>query len=69
MPGYQRGADYQLPRKGATVTVGGKAYRWDGTRFVELAHLSISAAFQACTVCRCSPRPCTPSVITSPGFK
>jgi hypothetical protein len=33
MPGYQRGADYELPRKGTTVTVGGKAYRWDGTRF------------------------------------
>jgi hypothetical protein len=33
MPSYQRRADYQLPRQGATVTAGGKSYRWDGVRF------------------------------------
>lgn len=33
MPSYQLGADYQLPRKGTTVTAGSKAYRWDGVRF------------------------------------
>lgn len=33
MPSYQLGADYQLPRKGTTVTAGGKSFRWDGVRF------------------------------------
>lgn len=33
MPGYQIGADYQLPRQGMTITRGGKPMRWNGTRF------------------------------------
>lgn len=33
MPGYQPGADYQLPRRGTTIMLKGKSLRWNGARF------------------------------------